>query len=197
MPRVGLDLPSILQAAAELADSHGLDEVTLASLAHKLAIRPPSLYNHINGLNGLRKKLAIYSIQRLTAAIQHAAVGHSGDEAVHAVGEAYFAFALRHPGLYDATLRAPDPRDPEVQEAGAELLELLVRALQAYGLDTDSALHTIRGLRSLLHGFTSLEQKGGFGLPLDLHESLRLMLDTYLAGIRATSRAFEEKETSE
>ena len=40
-----------------MTDTQGLDEVTLAPLAKKLNIRPPSLYNHINGLPALLKSL--------------------------------------------------------------------------------------------------------------------------------------------
>ncbi|SDI31290.1 TetR-like C-terminal domain-containing protein [Paenibacillus naphthalenovorans] len=182
-PRIGLDLPTIIQAAAEMADTQGVDEVTLASLAGKLKIRPPSLYNHVNGLHDLRKKLAIHGLEQLRIVLTRAAVGRAGDEAVRALGEAYVAFAKTHPGLYEATLRAPEPQDPDVQKAGAEIVDLVVRVLRAYDLEGEAALHAVRGLRSILHGFASLEQRGGFGLPLDLHVSLRFLLDTFLAGI--------------
>ena len=55
-PKVGLEINEILEAAGEIADVHGMREVTLANLAKKLNIRPPSLYNHFEGLGGLRKK---------------------------------------------------------------------------------------------------------------------------------------------
>jgi len=41
-----------------------------------------------------------------------------------------------------------------------------------------------RGPRSLLHGFVSLETGGGFGLPLDLDESFRRLLQVFMAGLR-------------
>jgi AcrR family transcriptional regulator len=182
-PRAGLDLQMVLQTAAEIADTHGLDEVTLATLAQKLGIRSPSLYNHVDGLPGLRNKLAIYGMKQLTEVLTRAAIGRSKDDAVRAIGEAYAAFARAHPGLYEATLRAPDPQDAELQRAAEELVNLVVRVLNAYGLEEEVALHTVRGLRSLLHGFASLEQRGGFGLPLDLDASFRLMMDIFLAGI--------------
>jgi len=160
-PRIGLDLPAVLRAAAELADQRGFDSVTLASLSRKLSIRPPSLYNHVDGLGDLRKKLAVYGLRQLHDALSRAALGWSGDDAVRALGEAYITFARRRPGLYEATLRAPDPRDPEVQRAGKKITDLVVRVLSAYGLEKEAALHTVRGLRSLLHGFASLEQNGG------------------------------------
>jgi AcrR family transcriptional regulator len=184
-PRAGLDLQTVLQTAAEIADTHGLDQVTLATIAQKLGIRPPSLYNHVDGLPGLRNKLAVFGMKQLADRLTCAAVGRSKDDAVHAMGESYVAFARAHPGLYEATLRAPDPRDSELQKAAEELMNVVLRVLNAYGLEEEAALNAVRGLRSLLHGFASLEQKGGFGLPLDHDVSLRFVIDTFLAGIHA------------
>lgn len=48
-PRIGLTLPKIVETAAEIADANGIQEVTLVSLAQRLGIRSPSLYNHVKG----------------------------------------------------------------------------------------------------------------------------------------------------
>lgn len=48
-PRIGLTLLKIVETAAEIADANGIQEVTLASLAQRLGIRSPSLYNHVKG----------------------------------------------------------------------------------------------------------------------------------------------------
>ena len=185
MPRIGLDLPTLLHAAAELADREGFDAVTLASLAKKLDIRSPSLYNHVDGLDGLRRKLAIYGIEKLTAAMARAAVGRSGDDAVRAFGHAYVSFVREHPGLYEATLRAPDGGDIELQQVSSVLLDLTVKILEPYGLAEQPAIHALRGLRSILHGFASLEKLGGFGIPLSLDESLERLLDIYISGLKS------------
>jgi AcrR family transcriptional regulator len=184
-PRIGLDLHTILLAATEIADTKGLEEVTLAALAQKLEIRSPSLYNHVNGLQGLRKKLAIYGVEQLGAELTRAAVGRSGDDAIREIAKAYLAFARHHPGLYESTLRAADPEDTELQRAGGEVVGLLVQVLQIYGLQDEAAIHAVRALRSLMHGFASLEHKGGFGMKLGLDETFRFMVDTFLAGIQA------------
>ncbi|MGE5704192.1 MAG: TetR/AcrR family transcriptional regulator [Clostridia bacterium] len=183
-PRVGLDLPTILQAATEIADTAGIQEVTLASLAKKLKIRPPSLYNHVQGLSGLRKQMSFYGLDQLHEELVRATVGRSGDEAVRAMGHAYVAFARRHPGLYEATLLM----DVDVQVHGKKVVDLVLLALQAYAMEEEEALHTVRGLRSLFHGFVSLEQKGGFGMPLDLDVSFRLLLDTFLSGLQVRQK---------
>ncbi|NHC39035.1 TetR/AcrR family transcriptional regulator [Bacillus sp. MM2020_1] len=190
-PKIGLDISFIIEAAGEIADQHGVQEVTLASLAKKLGIRPPSLYNHFDGLTGLRKKLAIYGIDKLYEVMADAAIGVSGTEAVIAVSQAYVNFARKHPGIYEATLLAPDPEDVDVQRSGAKIVDLSVRVLQAYHLEGEQALHAVRGLRSILHGFSALEQKGGFKMALDLNESLLIILKAFLAGIGQRDRLME------
>lgn len=184
MPRVKLDLQMILQAAADIADKEGLDEVTLASLSKKLGIRSPSLYNHVDGLNGVRHKLALYGMNKLNEALTYAAIGRSQDEAVHEIAQAYIRFAREHPGLYDALVRMPDWNNEETNIVARVPVDLLVRVLQAYGLEGDAAIHTVRGLHSLLHGFASLEQTGNFNIPIDPDYSLQLLIDFFLKGIR-------------
>lgn len=183
-PRKGLDLKTIVEAAAEIADVYGIEAVTLASLAQKLGIRSPSLYNHVNGLTGLRIQLAIYGLKKLTEAINEAVSDKNGDEAMHAIAAAYMAFARAHPGLYELTLRAPDAQDKEYDETGQVLVEFLVQTLSFYRLDRERSIHVVRGFRSYLHGFASIEQKGGFGMPQSVDESLKIVLQTYLNGLR-------------
>jgi len=56
--------------------------------------------------------------------------------------------------------------------------------LDAYGLQGEDALHAARSLRSLVHGFATLEIAGGFGLPLDCDESFRRLVEMFLNGLR-------------
>ncbi|MEH7095361.1 TetR/AcrR family transcriptional regulator [Neobacillus vireti] len=186
-PKVGLELSAILDTAGEIADHQGMSEVTLANLAKKLGIRPPSLYNHFDGLPGLRKKLAIHGIDQLYEELAAAANGAAGTEAVLAMSKAYVNFARKHPGIYDATLLAPNPEDEEVQEAGGKIVDLSVRVLQSYHLQGEQALHTVRGLRSILHGFAALEQKGGFKMKLDLDDSLNIIIQAFLKGMESSN----------
>ncbi|AHV97347.1 TetR/AcrR family transcriptional regulator [Paenibacillus sabinae] len=182
-PRAGLGRGKIVTAAAQIADEHGMEGVTLAALAAKLGVRPPSLYNHINGQAGLRTLLAVHGVKLLYEALASASLGLSGNEAVLAMGKGYAEFAKQHPGLYEVTLQAPDEEHAELIEEGERLLNLIMAVLKPYQLGPDGELHAVRGLRSILHGFASLEQKGGFGIPLDVSESLSATLSAFLAGI--------------
>jgi hypothetical protein len=55
--------------------------------------------------------------------------------------------------------------------------------MASFGLEGDDAVHAVRGLRSLVHGFASLDISGGFGLPLELDESFSRLVDLFIAGL--------------
>ncbi len=183
--RAGLDSAAVVRAAADLADANGVGVPTLGELAAHLGVRTPSLYNHIDGLDGLRRDVALLGLQELNARLSRAAIGKAGDTAIRAFADAYRAFAHEHPGLYAATQRAPGPDDSELHDAADEVIATIVAVLAAYGLEGDDAVHAVRALRSFLHGFASLEMGGGFGLPLNLDESYRRLLRIFITGLRA------------
>ena len=54
-PRAGVDRARVVEVAAKLADEVGLEALTLAQVAARLNVKLPSLYNHVDGLPGLRR----------------------------------------------------------------------------------------------------------------------------------------------
>lgn len=180
-PRMGLDMNTILLAAAEIADTLGVEEVTLALLAKRLNVRTPSLYNHIDGLQGLKQKLTLYGLKIMRENLSDATIGKSGDDAVHALSEAYLSFARKHPGLYAITLNISNYNDGKLQKAASDILDIILKVLDAFNLNGDAAIHATRGLRSILHGFSSLEQNNSFGLSQKVDESLHLSINALIA----------------
>jgi AcrR family transcriptional regulator len=187
-PRVGLNRQAVVEAAASLADEGGLEVVTLTALASRLGVRTPSLYNHIAGLEGLRRELTLMGLHEVGRRLARAAMGKATDEGIFSLAEAYRAFVQERPGLYAATVRSYHhsyPDDPELAEADKRALEPVLAVLASYGLDGDDSVHAARGLRSIAHGFATLEAAGGFGMPLDLDESFRRLLRAYVDGLKA------------
>ncbi|HUO73855.1 MAG TPA: TetR-like C-terminal domain-containing protein [Solirubrobacteraceae bacterium] len=185
MPRAGLDAHAVVEAAAELADADGLPGLTLARLADRLGVRSPSLYAHVDGLEDLRRRLAVKGVHDLTAALQAAAVGRAGVDALAAIASAYRAYAREHPGTYAALQRSSDvAADPE---AAAQLVAVVVAVLRGYGIDGDDAVHATRIVRSALHGFVALEAEDGFGIPLDLDESFGRLVATLDRGLQTSA----------
>jgi AcrR family transcriptional regulator len=185
--RRDLDRAQVLQAAALVADESGWDALSLAAIAARLGVRPPSLYNHVGGLGEVKRALAIQCAQQLNARLLDAAAGRAGDDALHAMADAYRAFARERPGLYGAAATAPPAGDGEWQAAARAVVDVVARGFAGYGLDGDALIHAVRALRSALHGFVAIEAAGGFGLPLDLDESFRRLIDSLLTGLRGAA----------
>jgi AcrR family transcriptional regulator len=185
MARAGLTPDNVVDAAASLVDRHGWHSLTLSALATRLKVKPPSLYNHVDGLPGLQRALSIRAAQLLNQRLSAAAVGRSGAQALRALAEGHRAFILEHPGLAEGTVRAPPAKDAEWNAAAAAVLETCLTALRAWELEPAEAVHVVRCLRSAVHGFATLEARGGFGLPQDVEVSFRWMVEGIIRSLES------------
>jgi len=181
--RIGLDHESVVEAAARLVDEEGIERLTLGHLAERLGIRTPSLYNHVAGLSGLKHDLMLYCMRDLLDRVRLATIGKSGAEAIIALAGAYRTYAKQTPGRYALTLQAPPPGDQEAQAAAQQVVEVVLAVLAAYKLRDEDAIHAIRGLRSIVQGFITLEMAGGFGIPVDTEASFYWLIQLFVDGL--------------
>ena len=188
MPRAGLSRAQLATRAAQLADANGWDRLTLADVAASFEVRLPSLYKHVGSVAELRRDVAVLGARDLLDALTAAVVGRSGTPALQAMAGAYRDFATRYPGRYAASVVAPAAQDADHLDVAARLVDLLAAVLAEFGVTGDDAIHAIRALRALLHGFVALEAAGAYALPLDLDVSFRRLLDIFIAGLRASCR---------
>lgn len=177
MPRAGLTPAVVAAAAAEVADDTGFARLTLAAVAQRLGVALPSLYKHVDGLDDLRRRVAVLATAELGDALARPALGRARGDALRGVAHAYRTFAIEHPGRYAATVRAPAPGDAEHRAASDAVLAVVLAVLHGYGLEGGAAVDAARFLRSALHGFAALEAAGGFGLPRDVEASFGCLLD--------------------
>jgi AcrR family transcriptional regulator len=173
----------VIEAAARIADAEGLDAVTLARVAAELDVRPPSLFNHVDGLSGVRRGLQLRGLRELTATATRAAVGRAGEDAVLATAQAVRQFAAAHPGLYAASLPATRPDDPDLEAAGAQFIGIFFDAMRKYGFEGEEAVHAVRGLFSAVHGFIMLERAGTFAMPIETDASFDWLIRRYIEAL--------------
>ena len=189
-PRSNLTKEAVVQAAADLLNTEGLDALSLNRLAEKLDIRTPSLYNHVDGLPGLMRELSILNARNLAERLSDAAIGQSGPELVMSVMQSYRSYIKEFTGLYLSTLRVSGMQeevDPELEKEEARSLKVALAVMASFGLQGEEAIHAVRAFRSLVHGFATLEVYGGFGLPLDLDESFVRLVDLFVSGLQEPS----------
>lgn len=176
-----VDLARIRQEASVLANRLGLDGLSMNDLAQALAIRPPSLYSHVSGIDDVKRLLAIYGLEELERTATRVTIGKSGRDAMRALLIAYRAFAGKNPGVYAATIPTPPREDAEWRSAVDRLNGTCRAILQGYGFGEPETIHALRGLRSLAHGFASLETSGALKNPVSRDESYVWLVDAFLA----------------
>jgi AcrR family transcriptional regulator len=167
----------VVAAAAALADEAGLGNVTMGALAQRLGVRAPSLYKHVGGQADINRRIAVLALTELGDALRDALQGHAGRDALAAAARTIRAYVTQHPGRYAATIRvdAGLPGDP-LAAAGARVFESLSAVPAGYRIDPADTVHALRMLRSLFHGFATLEAAGGFQLETDVDDSFEWLI---------------------
>lgn len=179
MARAGLSRKVVIEEAAVVADEVGYDKLTLAAVAGRRGVALPSLYKHVRGLEDLQQELATLATRELADALGKAAIGRARGDALRSLAAAYRSYALKHPGRYAATVRAPRGDNPEHDAAASEAVGVVLAVLAGYGLTGADAIDATRAIRSALHGFVTVEATGGFGLPQDVDRSFNRMIDIF------------------
>ena len=184
-----VDLNRIRHAACELANENGIEGLSMNDLARALKIRAPSLYSHVAGIAEVKRLLTLYGLQELEREAARATIGKAGADAVRALLNAHRNFARKNPGVYAATLPTASREDTEWRAAADRVTQTCLAALQGFGLKGSEAAHAMRGLRSLGHGFASLEAAGAFKGPLDPDQSFAWLIDAFIIMLRSRRTA--------
>ena len=156
-----LSRDSIVNAALTFLDREGWDALTINALATQLGTKGPSLYNHVNSLEDLRRTVRMRVVGDIIGMLNTVGQGRTRDDAVTAMASAYRSYAHHHPGRYSAFTRMPlGGDDPEFTEATRAAAAPVISVLASYGLDGDNAFHAALEFWSAMHGFVLLEMTG-------------------------------------
>jgi AcrR family transcriptional regulator len=187
VPRAGLDPATVTEAAATLADEIGLAQLSMSVVAERLGVKSPSLYKHVDGLPDLTRRVAVLAANELGDELREAMQGLAGVDALAAAAQTVRRYVQRHPGRYAATVgtRPTGPDDP-LAAALERSLASFAAALRGYRLDPADEVHAIRMLRSVLHGFATIEAADGFRMGTDVDTSFAWMIDFVDRGLRGS-----------
>src|SRR5271155_2352509 len=118
----------------------GLSRLTLAALAARLGVRQPSLYKHVDGMDGLQRSIAVRAKTELAGILAHAAVGRSRGDAIMAMSDAYRRWAMDHRGRDAAARRPPAAGDVADEVASQSAVQVVADVLAGYDLSGDDAI---------------------------------------------------------
>jgi len=156
-----LSRDSIVNAALTFLDREGWDALTINALATQLGTKGPSLYNHVDSLEDLRRTVRMRVVGDIIGMLNTVAQGRTRDDAVTAMASAYRSYAHHHPGRYSAFTRMPlGGDDPEFTAATRAAAAPVISVLGSYGLDGEEAFHAALEFWSAMHGFVLLEMTG-------------------------------------
>lgn len=178
MPRAGLDTATVVAAGAALADEVGAADLTMGALAQRLGVRPPSLYKHVASQDDLERRIAALALDEITDAVGLAVQGLAGREALSAAMRTFRRQVVEHPGRYLVGFGlAPRTDDEPLARARVRQQEVVGAVLRAYAVPAQDVVHAQRAIRSVMHGFASIQAANGFQLGVDVDDSYAWLVD--------------------
>ena len=186
MPKSRLTPASVTAAGAALVDEIGFASLSMGLLAERLGVKTPSLYKHVSSQADLAHRIAVLAMTEVSEAIRDAIQGRAGSDALAAGAQAMRMYVREHPGRYAAgnAARPTGPDDPLIPADG-RVIASWAAMLRGYRLDSSQAIHALRMLRSILHGFATLEAADGFQIDTDVDASFTWMIDFIDHGLQA------------
>ncbi len=178
-----LSRATVVEMAAVIADTEGIDAVTLSRIAVDAGVKQPALYRHVTGISELHMLLSLRARDLLVVTLTEAIGSQTRESAVLHAAQAWRAFVQQHPGLYTATDRVPSVGDPDIELSLTRVVTALTSCLDGYSLIDDQRAHCARSLRSALHGFCVLEKDHGHPEPFALDTSLSQLVELFCRGI--------------
>ncbi|MGH3969919.1 MAG: TetR/AcrR family transcriptional regulator [Mycobacterium sp.] len=181
----------IVNAALTFLDREGWDALTINALAIQLGTKGPSLYNHVDRLDDLRRRVRMRVIDDIITMLNRVAEGRIGDDAVLVMAGSYRSYAHHHPGRYSAFTRMPlaGGDDPEFTAATKGAAGPVMDVLSSYGLDLEQAFPAALEFWSALHGFVLLEMTGVMDDIIDTDTLFTDMVLRLAAGMQHRTKA--------
>ena len=188
MARADIYKGVIIRKAAELANEIGLEKVTLKLLASNLNIKPPSLYNHIKGLEDLQKEVMLYGWRQLEERVIEAAICITGYDALESMGRTFYKYAIENPGIFNAMLWYNKFQSEEMQDATKRIFSVIYKIFSTLNISQENCDHLIRTYRAFLEGYVLLVNNEAFGHPLPIEDSFEISLQVLIAGTKTFER---------
>lgn len=186
MSRKGLDIETIVKTATELTDEKGFDRLTIKEVSERLGIKSPSLYNHVGSLSELKELVSSYVMEQVRDGMVKASMGQNGVEALKEMGRYYIRFAREHGRLYEIIQWMNVGTEEQSEAIFSGVMDLICDMAGELGVSELEAAHIIRTVRSLAHGFASVESHDGFTYPSSVESSYEYALDLLFCGIKAS-----------
>jgi AcrR family transcriptional regulator len=144
---------AVLSAALTLADTEGLEAVTMHAVARRLQVTPMALYRHVDDKNALLDGL----VERLLTEYPVPLDGQSWEQRLLTLATGIRDTARRHPAVFPLLLTRP-----AVTPAARVVRDAVHAALREAGLPESEVARAERLISTAVLGFAASEASGRF-----------------------------------
>jgi AcrR family transcriptional regulator len=178
---------AIIAAARSLLEEQGLEAVTMANVAGRVGVRPPSLYKHVRDRGTLVAAVADEAALELGRVVDEAVRGgptEGADARILRAALAFRALAGRSPRSVSLVFAGlGGDLQPSVETAALAARPLLDVSAELAG--EDRALVVARVLTAFTYGFCAMEQAGAFRFGGDIDETFHSGIAALILGLAA------------
>jgi AcrR family transcriptional regulator len=156
---------ALIDAALALIAERGIEALSVAEAARRTGVSAAAPYRHFPTRLMLLKATAIRAAEILTAELSEALVGVPADDPVEALARTaavYVRFVVRHHAGFDLVFaeQLHDLNDPELQDAGRALMDVLLSLALNVTHDAAAALELMEKYIAAAHGYATLHLSG-------------------------------------
>jgi AcrR family transcriptional regulator len=178
---------AIVAAARSLLEEEGLDAVTMANVADRVGVRPPSLYKHVRDRGALIAAVADDAARELGLVMNEAVESVPGEGASARLLRAALAFralAGRSPRSVSLVFAGlGGSLQPSVEAAAIAARPLLEVSAELAG--QNRALIAARALTAFAYGFCAMEHAGAFRFGGDIDAAFHGGIEALIGGLAA------------
>lgn len=181
-----LDRAKVLEAACVIVDREGFEGLSLTGLATELDRHVSSLYNHVEGLDGLRRDVTRLALGELGDRLWRSVLGKSGPDGLRALADAYRGFATDSPGKFYAatTWHERLPRS-EAGTVGRPAGDAIHAVMASFGLEGTAIVHATRSFATTMVGFITAAGRTFEGPP-DRDDTFDALIDLFVRALTET-----------
>src|SRR4051794_22460837 len=165
--RTPLSRDRILRAALELADEHGIDELSMRKLGQRLGFEAMSLYNHVANKEDVLDGM----LELVLAETEAPSPEGTWDEAVRASALSVHAALRRHPWAAARLMTFAGALQPRLR-----YMDTLLGRLRGAGFSADTTYHAYHVLDGHIFRFSLWENAHNYAPPIG-DDELTGMLD--------------------
>ena len=153
----------ILEAAHDLFETRGYENVTMRAVADAIEYSPTTIYHHFANKDALVEALCFSDVEKLSAAMNHGPLPTNPVDRIRALGRAYAAFGITNPNHYRFMFmtagdwkRHANEEDTPPARSYALLREAVVEAMDQGLFHKDDVDLVAQVLWAGIHGVVSL-----------------------------------------